>query len=86
MLVVLNSQSLRENIIDEFDLFEVYNADILESVLKTLDGNLTIQEVREGGFGFNPVVSVKISVTESDPERARDMNQFILSELDSTET
>lgn len=84
ILIVLNSQTLRENIIDEFDLFEVYDADILESVLRTLDNNLTIEEVREGGFGFNPVVSVKISVTESDPERAREMNQFILSELDST--
>lgn len=84
MLVVLNSQTLREKIINEFDLFEVYDAEILEAVLKTLDGNLSVEEVREGGFGFNPVVSIKISVTDGDPERARDMNQFILGELDST--
>ncbi|WP_158551359.1 GNVR domain-containing protein [Rhodohalobacter sp. SW132] len=84
ILVVLNSQTLRDNLINEFDLFEVYESSIIEEVRKTLNNNLTIEEVREGGFGFNPVVSVKIGVIDKDPERARDMNQFILDELNRT--
>lgn len=82
ILVVLNSQSLREKVIQEFNLFEVYSSNILEEVLRTLNNNFAIEEVREGGFGFNPVVSVKINITDREPERARNMNQFILNELD----
>lgn len=84
ILVVLNSQTLRERVIEKFNLFDVYDSEIIEAVLKNLNNNLTIEEVREGGFGFNPVVSVKISVTDKEAERAKSMNDFILSELDST--
>lgn len=83
MLVILNSQSLRNKIIDEFDLEEVYGTDIQEALLNNLNQNITISESREGGFGFNPIVSIRLSVTDRDPERAQKMNQFILSELDA---
>lgn len=82
ILVILNSQTLRDNLIEEFNLSEVYGSDIIEATRETLKGNLIIEEVREGGFGFNPVVSVKVGVTDSDPERAQAMNEFILKELD----
>jgi len=81
ILVILNSQTLRDNLIEEFDLSEVYDSDIIEATRKILGSNLTIEEVREGGFGFNPVVSVKIGVIDSDPERAQAMNEYILNEL-----
>lgn len=84
ILVILNSQTLRERVVEEFNLFDVYDSEILEAVLESLNNNLTIEEVREGGFGFNPVVSVKVSVTDKEPDRARNINKFILSELDST--
>lgn len=83
ILIILNSQSLRDKLIEEFDLFEVYDSDIIEAVRQTLSDNLMIEEVREGGFGFNPVVSVKIGVIDRDPERSQAMNQFILDELDA---
>ena len=83
ILIILNSQTLRDNLIEEFNLSEVYGSDIIEATRRILSGNLTIEEVREGGFGFNPVVSVKIGVIDSDPERAQAMNEFILNELDS---
>jgi len=83
ILIILNSQTLRDNLIEEFNLSEVYGSDIIEATRRILSGNLTIEEVREGGFGFNPVVSVKIGLIDSDPERAQAMNEFILNELDS---
>ena len=81
ILVVLNSQTLRSNIIDEFNLSEVYRSDIQEELLKKLNENIDIEPVREGGFGFNPIVSVKLSVIDREPERAQEMNKFILDEL-----
>lgn len=83
MLIILNSQSLRNKVIDEFNLEEVYGTDIQEALLNNLNQNISISESREGGFGFNPIVSIKLSVTDRDPERAQRMNQFILSELDA---
>lgn len=83
ILVILNSQTLRDNLIEEFNLSEVYGSDIIEATRKILSSNLVIEEVREGGFGFNPVVSVKIGVIDGEPERARAMNEFILNELDA---
>lgn len=81
ILVILNSQSLKDKLISKFSLAEVYGTDIKESLYKTLNGVIEIEEVREGGFGFNPIVSVKIGVIDKDPERAQKMNQFILTEL-----
>ena len=81
ILVILNSQTLRDNLIEEFNLSEVYGSEVIEGTRKILSSNLVIEEVREGGFGFNPVVSVKIGVIDSEPERAQAMNEFILAEL-----
>ena len=81
ILVILNSQSLRTKVIDEFDLSEVYKSDIMEELLESLNENIEIEAVREGGFGFNPIVSVKLSIIDREPERAQRMNQFIIDEL-----
>ena len=83
MLVILNSKNLKDKLIEEFNLEEVYGTDIKEALYEILNGVIEIEEVREGGFGFNPIVSVKIGVVDEEPERALEMNQFILSELRS---
>lgn len=82
ILVILHSQSLKERLIEHFNLKEVYGEDIKEALFKTLDNVISIEEVREGGFGFNPIVSVKIKVYDESPERAQAMNEFILAELE----
>ncbi|MEX0939740.1 MAG: hypothetical protein WDZ41_00090, partial [Candidatus Babeliales bacterium] len=81
MLVILNSQNLKDKLIERFELAEVYGTDIKEALYEKLMGFIEIEEVREGGFGFNPIVSVKIGVIDKEPERAQAMNQFILTEL-----
>lgn len=83
ILVILNSHTLRSKIIDEFNLSEVYSSDIHEELLMKLNENIELEAVREGGFGFNPIVSVKLSVIDREPERAQQMNRFILDMLNN---
>lgn len=82
ILVILNSENLKERLIEEFDLEEVYGKTIKEELFLKLNEAITVEEVREGGFGFNPIVSVKIMVEDESPERAQEMNEFILDELE----
>lgn len=82
ILVILYSESLKMSLINKFNLKEVYGEDIKETLFKILGNVISIEEVREGGFGFNPIVSVKINVKDKSPERAQQMNQFIISELE----
>lgn len=81
MLVILNSIDLKDKLIEEFDLEEAYGTDIKEALYEKLKGLVEIEAVREGGFGFNPIVSIKLAVIDEEPERALAMNQFMLAEL-----
>lgn len=82
MIIILNSRSMRVELIDEFNLNEVYNSDILEELLMRLNDSIKIDERREGGFGFNPIISVQLSVIDEDPARARDMARYMVKRLD----
>ncbi len=84
ILSILNSRSLRVALIEEFDLYEVYSSNIIEELLLKLEQNISIVDTREGGFGFNPIISVRITVTDREPERAQKMTRFILDRLDET--
>ncbi len=83
ILVILNSQSLKDSLITEFDLFNRYEEEYKESLYKKLNERINIEEVREGGLGFNPIVSVKIGVIDESPELAQAMNEYILQFLSS---
>ncbi|TVQ09799.1 MAG: hypothetical protein EA364_13380 [Balneolaceae bacterium] len=83
ILVVLRSRSIKEELIRKFNLQEVYGTDIQEHLLKKLDQNTQIREVREGGFGFSSIVAVELFTIDKDPERAYEMNAFYLAKLDS---
>lgn len=81
-LVLLQSQELREKIVERFNLYEVYNKDILLQVLKTLESNVLIEETREGGLGFNPITAISVTVTDEDPTRAKEMANYFTIVLD----
>tara|TARA_R110002124_G_scaffold111545_2_gene265450 strand:+ start:13357 stop:14541 length:1185 start_codon:yes stop_codon:yes gene_type:complete len=81
ILVILNSESLRLSIIEEFELNKVYGTEIKERLLKILSGSIYIEASREGGFGFNPIVSVKIAVEDEKPQRAQAINSFVIDQL-----
>lgn len=84
--IILNSRTVRERIIEEFDLMEVYGHTVIEQTLRTLDNNTRINLVREGGFGFNPITAIQLSVVDREPERAQAMTAFYISFLDSVVT
>ena len=84
ILTILNSRTLRVEMIEAFDLYEVYGSSITEELLISLQENIRIEERREGGFGFNPITSLAISVTDREPERAQQMAAFLVKRLDET--
>lgn len=82
ILTILGSRDLRVEMINHFNLQEVYSSTITEELLMKLGEHIRIEDSREGGFGFNPITSIRISVTDSEPERARDMTAFLVRRLD----
>ena len=63
-------------------LFEVYSSDVLENVREKLDNNIMIEEIREGGIGFNAIIAVSFSVIDESPERSFEMTKYLYSLLD----
>jgi len=84
ILTILNSRSLRVEIVEEFDLAEAYGTDIMEEILMRLNEAITVEESREGCFGFNPIIALRISVTDEDPVKAQQVAEFIVSRVDET--
>ncbi|MEX0680675.1 MAG: GNVR domain-containing protein [Balneolales bacterium] len=81
-ITILNSRELREALIHEFNFQEIYNTDLMEELLLKLDEDVEIEEQREGGFGFNPIYSIKLSFYSNEPELSYEVNRYILSSLD----
>ena len=82
-LVLLRSNQIKDKMIEEFNLFEVYSSDVLENVREKLDNNIMIEEIREGGIGFNAIIAVSFSVIDESPERSFEMTKYLYSLLDS---
>lgn len=81
--IILRSRTMLDTVIEEFDLAAVYEKEIQEELRLKLEENTIIEEIREAGIGFNPIVSVSISVLDRDPLRAKEMVEFYLEELDN---
>lgn len=84
--IILRSRTMQDAVIDRFDLAEVYGISVREYVREELANNTIIEEAREGGIGFSPIVSVSLSVTDRSPERAKEIAEFYMSQLDSMMT
>ena len=82
-LVLLRSNQIKDKMIEEFDLFEVYSSDVLENVREKFDNNFMIEEIREGGIGFNGIVAVSFSMIDESPQRSFEMTKYLYSLLDS---
>ena len=81
--IILRSRTMLDTVIEEFDLASVYEKEIQEELRLKLEENTIIEEIREAGIGFNPIVSVSVSVLDRDPHRAKEMVEFYLEELDN---
>lgn len=83
LLTLIRSRSVRQKIIDEFNLKEEYGIEVQEAILDRVANNTEIEEIREGGFGFNPVIAIELSYYDRDPELARDIVDYYLDTVDS---
>ena len=72
---VLNSQTVQDRLIDEFDLKKVYRNSKIEDARKSLAEHTDITEDRKSGI-------ISIGVTDHDPNRAARMAQAYVTELD----
>ncbi len=83
-LIILTSRELQDKVIERFNLGEVYDKEIQEFIREELTNNTMVEEVREGGLGFNPLIAVQISFWDKEPMRAKQVVQYYVELLDST--
>jgi uncharacterized protein involved in exopolysaccharide biosynthesis len=72
---ILGSRVVTEAIIERFDLQEVYDIEALDSAIRALRGNV---EIHVAGDGV-----IYVSVDDKDPQRAADMANAYVEELDA---
>lgn len=85
-LVLMRSTEIQDRIIHKFDLEEVYGTDIPEALRKKFDDRVEIEDIREGGIGFNSIVALKLAYMGEEPKRVYDLIQYYFDTLDSTIT
>ena len=72
---VLNSETVQDRLINEFDLKKVYHNSKIEDARKSLAEHTEVGEDRKSGI-------ISIGVTDHDPARAADMARAYVAELD----
>jgi len=83
VMELIRSKEIQNEVIAEFNLKEVYGTDIAEALRKKLGNSINIEEKREGGLGFNKIISITLSYIDRDPVRTNDLVKFYFQELDS---
>jgi capsule polysaccharide export protein KpsE/RkpR len=73
---VLNSRTVKDRIIDRFDLRKVYGVKLLQSARERLGDNTSIAEDRKSGI-------ISFSVTDRDPKRAAAVAAAYVDELNT---
>jgi tyrosine-protein kinase Etk/Wzc len=81
---IIYSTTMKKKLIEKFNLTEVYGTEKFTSLSKALEGNIEVDLGLSGGFGYLTIFSLKIIVLDDDPERAQEMNKFIVEELNTT--
>jgi uncharacterized protein involved in exopolysaccharide biosynthesis len=79
--VILNSNTIKDSLIKKFDLFEVYGAKYREHVYKKINQNILIEVEKELGFGYSPIIGIKVSVVDESPERSSLMANYYIEYL-----
>ncbi len=72
---LIHSRTIQDHLIDRFDLQKVYWTRYKQDARKTLEKRTAVEQERKSGV-------ISISVTDSSPERARQMAQAYVEELD----
>ena len=83
---LLQSRELREQLINKFNLIEVYKLkkmkNSLDLTLKALDKNIILKEEEEGGLGITDVLTVSLTVVDGKAQRASDMANCLFDLLE----
>jgi uncharacterized protein involved in exopolysaccharide biosynthesis len=83
---LLHSRELREQLINKFNLIEVYKLrkmkNSLDLTLKALNKNVLIKEEEEGGLGITDVLTVSLTVVDHKAQRASDMANCLFDLLE----
>jgi uncharacterized protein involved in exopolysaccharide biosynthesis len=74
-MAILKSRTVREAVVNKFDLIRVYEEDDIEKTLKAFDDNIDLALEREG--------TITISILDKSPERAAGMANAFAEFLDS---
>jgi len=83
IIVLIRSRILQDKVIQEFNLAEVFGTDIQEALRKNLNSQIEVTETREGGLGFNNIVSITISYSDSEPDRSYELLLYYFDELEN---
>ncbi len=81
-LILIRNKEIQNQVIDRFNLQEVYGTTIPEALRRKLDNSIVINEKREGGLGFNTIIAINLEYTDSDPERTFALVNYYYELLD----
>ncbi|MEO9884623.1 MAG: GNVR domain-containing protein [Balneola sp.] len=81
-LVLIRNKEIQNDVIEKFNFKEVYGIDIPEALRKKLDNRIVVEEKREGGLGFNTIISIAISYTDEEPERAFELVKYYYEQIE----
>ncbi|MCL1946608.1 MAG: Wzz/FepE/Etk N-terminal domain-containing protein [Chitinivibrionia bacterium] len=85
-LEILNSRSLAEATIEKFDLITYYKQrknkiNPLDKTIKLLKKDIKITMEEEGGLGITDVLSITLSVSNENPQKAADIANFVVEKM-----
>jgi len=78
---LLHSRELREQLINKFNLIEIYKlqkmSNSLDLALKVVDKTIVIKEQEEGGLGITDILEIELTVIDGNAQRASDMANYL---------
>ncbi|MCL2845356.1 MAG: hypothetical protein FWE23_07905 [Chitinivibrionia bacterium] len=83
---ILNSRYIIEAAIERFNLIEYYkehrnNINPLDRTIRAFRNDLSVSMSEEGGLGITGVLSITLTVSNKDPQRAADIANFMIEKL-----
>lgn len=75
-IATLESPGTRRQVVDKFDLMQLYEADTMTDAIEVLESKTTIDKTEQG--------TILVAVLDEDPQRATDMVDHYIAVLDRT--
>jgi uncharacterized protein involved in exopolysaccharide biosynthesis len=82
-IVILKSADLKKHLTEKYNLYEYYEAEFKEALYRMINSRTIIESNREGGFGFNPIISITMTYEDKNPQMANNIVETSMHYLDS---